>query len=476
MRQARQSLKLWILSILTVWSQMLIAQSAWNTGSLSFDYATFPFPGETLELSGDLLSDEVPHQGVGGFELTVADTSLITLIAYDLYVADEDTLADIFIIFLSDSLPLGVGSYQVNPSPDALKLFVWLNEVNVQSLAGLLDASFTLDSLTAFDPFISVAGNFDIDELTDTEVSMSFAGSMLGTNLEILSISDGQVNAFNTLPSTAYSQGTLNYSVGNVSGDISGSLNPLTNSEGAGALLVQLEDTLAYNCIAFQQHPQNLFDVYGVILVGTESQFPPVGSPLTMEISLSEEDWPAAYPYILRDLNLEELLDLLESGEVNDPDQPGLVYVPTLGGSLVLSFTQHGEVTISMQDIPMGNALGDATTLTADWLLTNNPASAVVGQSQWLPEGKDLQSLPYPNPFNSSTMVPLYLTESTSISMRVYNLLGQEVYQLHFGDLKAGRHDLQLDLRNENLEGGSYYYTLSNGFSTLSRGALLYLK
>lgn len=465
-----------IIIILFVWSQVSLAQSAWNTGNLSFDYATFPFPSETIELSGDLVSDEVPHQGVGGFEINAEDTSLISLIGYDLYVADEDTLADIFIIFLSDSLPFSEGNYQVNPSPDALKLFVWLNEVNLESLAALLDESFTLDSLTAFDPFISVAGTFNIEELSDSQVNLGFTGSMLGTNLQIITISDGVFEAFNTLPSPAYTQGTLNYEVGNVSGDINGALNPITHSEGAGALLIRTGDTLAYNCIAFQQLPQNLFDVYGVILVGTEPQFPPVGSPLTMDISLNEEDWPAAYPYILRDLSLDDILDLLESGEVNDPVQTGQLYVPTQGGSLVMTFTSNGDVTISMQGIPMASASGDATTLTADWRLSNTLTSIVDERVNWFPEEGNLRSVPYPNPFNNSTLIPLNLSESSSISMRIYNLRGQQIYQVHFGDLGSGRHDLRLNLRNANLDGGSYYYTLSNSVSTLSQGSFLYLK
>ena len=123
--------------LLFAMASFLLGQSAWNTGDMSFSYQSFPTPGQTLDLSGDLISDEVPHEGVGGFELSLGDTHLVTLVAYDLYVSGNDTLADIFVIFMSDSLPLEEGDYDVNPSPEALKMFVWLSEVDPESLAGL---------------------------------------------------------------------------------------------------------------------------------------------------------------------------------------------------------------------------------------------------------------------------------------------------------------------------------------------------
>ncbi|NQT63090.1 MAG: hypothetical protein HQ556_09060 [Candidatus Marinimicrobia bacterium] len=457
-------------------ASLLLGQSAWNTGDLSFTYQSFPTPAQTLDLSGDLISDEVPHEGVGGFELALGDTNLVTLVAYDLYVNESDTLADIFVIFMSDTLALEEGEYAVNPSPDALKMFVWLSEVDPESLAGLLDASFTLDSLAAFNPYISVSGDFEILAISPFHFEMNFTGVMVNTSLQLLTISDGSFNLWNTLPVSAYTQGSVDYTTGSESGTIDGALNPLTDSEGAGAVLTQTGDTLTYNFISYQQLPQNFFNVYGMILIGEESHFPLDGSESLFNISLTDNALPRAVPYMLLDVSLDEILLLLESGDIPDPDEFSQLYLPIGLGSATFAYTSEGNAQLEMDNVPMSNSIGDVTSLSTDWLLTNSLTTSIRDETAFHPMQTNLLGDAYPNPFNSSTMIPIQLTAGDIIGARLYNLRGQEVHKMEFGFLGPGQQQLFIDLGGSNLGGGLYYYALFSQQDQLGSGSFVYLK
>jgi hypothetical protein len=64
----------------------------------------------------------------------------------------------------------------------------------------------------------------------------------------------------------------------------------------------------------------------------------------------------------------------------------------------------------------------------------------------------------YPNPFNPSTVVSFSLAVDSKVSLRVFNLLGQEISTLFDGDLNAGIHQLNLDLSGAN--SGIYFYQI----------------
>jgi len=98
MQKIMRGKRIKFLSLLGI-ASLLFGQSVWNTGEINFDYQSFPAPVQSLNLSGDLLFEEVPHEGVGGFALSMGDTNLVTLLAYDLYQSGTDTLADVFVIF-----------------------------------------------------------------------------------------------------------------------------------------------------------------------------------------------------------------------------------------------------------------------------------------------------------------------------------------------------------------------------------------
>lgn len=64
----------------------------------------------------------------------------------------------------------------------------------------------------------------------------------------------------------------------------------------------------------------------------------------------------------------------------------------------------------------------------------------------------------FPNPFNPSTRISFALAVDSKVSLKVFNLLGQEVASLIEGNISAGTHDI--DFSANGMNSGVYFYTL----------------
>jgi hypothetical protein len=54
----------------------------------------------------------------------------------------------------------------------------------------------------------------------------------------------------------------------------------------------------------------------------------------------------------------------------------------------------------------------------------------------------------YPNPFNPTTTIPVSVPAAAHVTVKIYNLLGEELATLHDGTLPAGRHYFVWEGRN----------------------------
>ena len=69
----------------------------------------------------------------------------------------------------------------------------------------------------------------------------------------------------------------------------------------------------------------------------------------------------------------------------------------------------------------------------------------------------------YPNPFNPETVISWQLAIRSQVSLKVFDVLGNEVSTLANEEMEAGIH--RISFNGENLASGIYFYQLkTNGF------------
>jgi hypothetical protein len=83
----------------------------------------------------------------------------------------------------------------------------------------------------------------------------------------------------------------------------------------------------------------------------------------------------------------------------------------------------------------------------------------------------------YPNPFNPTTDIRMDLPSASHVTLRVYNVLGQEVRTLVDGQYPAGFHTVTWDGRNGSggtVSSGVYFYRIeANGFTETKKMMML---
>lgn len=84
----------------------------------------------------------------------------------------------------------------------------------------------------------------------------------------------------------------------------------------------------------------------------------------------------------------------------------------------------------------------------------------------------------YPNPFNSYTNIFLNVPEEDYYSVSIFNILGQEIVNIHLGILKQGTHNFYWDGKNGDgkiVSSGTYYLNATN-FSLSTTAIISFIK
>lgn len=98
--------------------------------------------------------------------------------------------------------------------------------------------------------------------------------------------------------------------------------------------------------------------------------------------------------------------------------------------------------------------------------------SLLVGKKETLQDKLSSVRLPnefvlghnYPNPFHPTTTIPLAVPFASQVTLKIYNILGEEVKAIYAGTLEAGRYWFNWDGRNESghhVATGVYLYRLT---------------
>jgi len=113
-------------------------------------------------------------------------------------------------------------------------------------------------------------------------------------------------------------------------------------------------------------------------------------------------------------------------------------------------------------------ALGDLNwfpTQKAQWLTDVEPT----GNGVLVDEFRISQN--YPNPFNPTTNIEFAIPENGLVSLKVFNVLGEEVAELLNKELASGTYNVNFDA--SQLTTGIYFYTLTSGNFVQTKKMLL---
>ncbi|MTI87369.1 MAG: T9SS type A sorting domain-containing protein [Balneolaceae bacterium] len=160
------------------------------------------------------------------------------------------------------------------------------------------------------------------------------------------------------------------------------------------------------------------------------------------------------------------LLLNVTSADSNDPvNNPAGMYISTDEGA---SWTLTGEGNLPAGAISDMQVSGDKVYVgtAGKGIYTTSMETTTAKEEEDLAEGYRLNQN-YPNPFNPSTSISFNLPEAGLVSLKVYNMLGQQVAQLIHERMGAGSKTIRFDA--SELSSGMYIYRLQAGGFTQTR-------
>lgn len=136
-------------------------------------------------------------------------------------------------------------------------------------------------------------------------------------------------------------------------------------------------------------------------------------------------------------------------------------------GSLVTNmrnfrdFLQNNNYQLYWKERPEGHSWGLWRATIDDMLMFFFPyeASSIIDNSEII-EGYQLFQN-YPNPFNSSTTISYNIPESSFVTLKIYDVLGNAITTLVNEEKPAGSFTVKFNA--ENLSSGVYFYQLNSG-------------
>ena len=111
-------------------------------------------------------------------------------------------------------------------------------------------------------------------------------------------------------------------------------------------------------------------------------------------------------------------------------------------------------------------------------LLVGNPESIESELNTILPAEFSLGEN-FPNPFNPSTIIPVSIPEESGLTLKVYDILGQEIRTIFNGTKEAGKHYFGWDgtnYLNKQVAAGIYLYRLNTNQGHTFVGKMVLVK
>lgn len=184
--------------------------------------------------------------------------------------------------------------------------------------------------------------------------------------------------------------------------------------------------------------------------------------------SRSTQSWTYGWPFGQPDLVTNELDSLMRWTALEEVSAKftKLAYYAGDEGHLHVIFTEWG-IGETLDDDPVNtdqviwyleDVIIPVSDVAAVEQIDNSPGDFALAQN-------------YPNPFNPSTEISFTLPRAAHTTLRVFNLLGQEVATLVNEFRNAGTHIATFDA--QSLPSGMYMYRLESGSNSLSHKMML---
>ena len=146
--------------------------------------------------------------------------------------------------------------------------------------------------------------------------------------------------------------------------------------------------------------------------------------------------------------------------------------VTDLDGSFMIGSVEAGSYTMVSTLVSFQNAqknlsvdYSNNSSLNIDVSLNPNSTTGINDNATVI-SGYDLKQN-YPNPFNPSTIISYQIPQNSFVTLKVYNILGNEVATLVNEQQTAGNHNF--NFKANNLASGVYIYKLTAGSFTAVR-------
>ncbi len=141
-----------------------------------------------------------------------------------------------------------------------------------------------------------------------------------------------------------------------------------------------------------------------------------------------------------------------------DSDYFTLAITPEQWISLDIPLTAYPNVDLA--DVFQFKVEGNGTIYWDNFYFYSNTVAVDDERKEVIPSEFILEQN-FPNPFNPGTSVNYRIAESGSVTLKIYNILGQEVVTLVDGFASPGYYSTHLDANH--LAAGTYFYALTSG-------------
>jgi len=145
-------------------------------------------------------------------------------------------------------------------------------------------------------------------------------------------------------------------------------------------------------------------------------------------------------------------------------DVGGSSLPPDSGGVFEVEYVVSDSITDStfteiafLEGIAVDSNLATISFEYINGSIQISPSVGVRDTASAIPRSYEL-SQNYPNPFNPSTTIHFELPKATHVTLKVYNILGQEVLRVLDEKRDAGTYNVQVD--GSQLASGVYFYRL----------------